>query len=92
MIITAAQKQLGEFLRHAAEGLDIPDTVRDEARRKYEHLGQWLKVDHEATYSSDAGKELLEQRTSGRLKVAAGTGTLGAIGARTVAKHTNYGD
>jgi hypothetical protein len=55
MIITAAQKQLGEFLRHAAEGLDVPDTVRDEARRKYEHLGRWLKADHEATYASDAG-------------------------------------
>ena len=55
MTTTAAQRQLGDFLKHAAEGLDLPDAIRDEAREKYKELGVWLKADHEQQYASDAG-------------------------------------
>ena len=54
MTTTAAQRQLGDFLKHAAEGLDLPDAIRDEAREKYKELGVWLKADHEQQYASDA--------------------------------------
>jgi|AntAceMinimDraft_8_1070364.scaffolds.fasta_scaffold09056_3 hypothetical protein len=54
MTTTTAQQQLGIFLEHAAEGLDLPDSIRDEARKKYQQIGEWLKDDHEQQYASDA--------------------------------------
>jgi hypothetical protein len=37
------------------------------------------------------GDQMLEQRKSGRLKIATGSGILGTTGSREVPQHTNYG-
>lgn len=37
------REQLGRLLQHAAEALDIPDALYEEAVAKYEQVGQWLE-------------------------------------------------
>ncbi len=39
----AQREQLGQLLLHAAENLDIPDSLYEEAVAKYEGVGNWLE-------------------------------------------------
>lgn len=45
---------MGEILSFVGEALDIPENLYQEARRKYEVLGEWLKGNHLSRYHSDA--------------------------------------
>lgn len=47
-------QQLGKFLELTAEELDVPEAMYRDAKEKYEHLGMWLKSDHEARFQSNA--------------------------------------
>ena len=50
----ARHDQIGELLGLIGSGLDVPAAQRDEARGRYEELGQWLANDHRENFSSDA--------------------------------------
>lgn len=57
MITAAPEKstQLGEILGFLGQVLDVPEELYQEAKRKYDDLGAWLKEDHVARFQSDAG-------------------------------------
>lgn len=54
LIDTQKNAPLGEILSFVGEALDIPEDLYQEAKRKYELLGKWLKDNHLSRYYSDA--------------------------------------
>jgi hypothetical protein len=48
------EQQLGKLLTLIASDLDIPETLRAELVRKYNHLGSWIRKDNEDLYRTDS--------------------------------------
>jgi len=48
------EQQLGKLLTLVASNLDIPETLRAEIVRKYNHLGSWIRNDNEDLYRTDS--------------------------------------
>lgn len=48
------EQQLGQLLTLIASDLDIPEDLRAEMVRKYNHLGAWIKKDNEDRYRTDS--------------------------------------
>lgn len=48
------EQQLGKLLTLIASDLDIPETLRAELVRKYNHLGSWIRKDNEDLFQTDS--------------------------------------
>lgn len=48
------EKQLGRLLGNVAAELDIPDELKAELVRKYDHLGLWIRRDNEDRFRTDS--------------------------------------
>lgn len=48
------EQQLGKLLTLIASNLDVPETLRAEIVRKYNHLGSWIRKDNENLYRTDS--------------------------------------
>lgn len=48
------KQQLGNLLELIADDLDIPDDLKAELVRKYNHLGSWIRQDNEDRYRTDS--------------------------------------
>ena len=48
------EQQLGNLLTLIASDLDIPNDLREEMVRKYNHLGAWIRKDNDDLYRTDS--------------------------------------
>jgi hypothetical protein len=54
IVDTVRNTQFSEIMNHIAIALDIPEKLYQDAKNKYNALGEWLKRDHIEKYKCDA--------------------------------------